>query len=250
VNILNELLDSLDMDASVRTILVGVHWTVVCSRFCGLASTLTGDRSHGHDPVKDVGRLHTKSARELAEYARSDNLLEASIGLAAINSLLAIDESRAVEVNAVEVLIEHGREKSMALVGHFPFIPRLRSAVGRLWVIEQHAVAGEFPAESAPDLLPQADVVAITSSALINHTLDGLLALCRSEALVMLLGPSTPLSPVLFKYKVGFLSGTKVLDEPAVLRTVGQGATFRQVEGARLLTFRRSEWNLSSSPSA
>jgi hypothetical protein len=28
-----------------------------------------------------------------------------------------------------------------------------------------------------------------------------------------------------------------VVDEAAVLRTVGQGAAFRQVEGAKLLTF-------------
>lgn len=84
-----------------------------------MASTFTGHRPHGHQAVKDVGRLHEKSARELAEYARSDNLLEASIGLAAINSLLSMDESRAVEVNAVEVLIEHGQGKNVALIGHF-----------------------------------------------------------------------------------------------------------------------------------
>jgi hypothetical protein len=35
------------------------------------------------------------------------------------------------------------------------------------------------------------------------------------------------------------------MDEAAVLRTVGQGATFQQVEGVRLLTFRRDAWNLS-----
>ncbi|HSQ16074.1 MAG TPA: DUF364 domain-containing protein, partial [Anaerolineales bacterium] len=87
--------------------------------------------------------------------------------------------------------------------------------------------------------IPQADVVAITSSALINHTLDDLLALCRPEALVMMLGPSTPLSPLLFNHGVDILSGSLVVDESAVMRTVGQGASFQQVEGVRLLTFRR-----------
>jgi uncharacterized protein len=243
MNLLNDLLNSLEVDAPVRSVLVGVHWTVVCSRFCGMASTFTDDKPHGHAAVKDVGSLHTKSARQLAEYARSDNLLEASIGVAAINSLLTIDESRAVEVNAVEVLIEHGRGKNVALVGHFPFVPRLRPAVGQLWVIEQRSIAGDYPADSAPDLIPQADVVAITSSALINHTLDGLLALCRPEALVMMLGPSTPLSPLFFNARVSFLSGVKVIDESAVLRSVGQGANFQQVEGARLLTFRSGAWD-------
>jgi hypothetical protein len=80
-------------------------------------------------------------------------------------------------------------------------------------------------------------VVAITSSALINHTLDGLLALCRPEALVMMLGPSTPLSPRLFNHGVNILAGSIVVDETAAIRTVGQGASFQQVEGVRLLTF-------------
>jgi uncharacterized protein len=241
MNILNDLLDSLYLDAPVRTILVGVHWTVVCSRFCGLASTITGDKPHGHDKVGRVGHLHEMSARELVEYARSDNLLEASIGVAAINSLLEVDESTAVEINAVDVLVENGRGRKVALVGHFPFISKLRPAVGELWVIEQHPAEGEYPAESAADLIPQADVVAITSTALINHTLDKLLGLCRSEALLMMLGPSTPLSPVLFNHGVSILSGSMVVDESAVLRTVGQGATFQQVDGVRLLSFRRTD---------
>lgn len=33
------------------------------------------------------------------------------------------------------------------------------------------------------------------------------------------------------------VSGVRVLDEDSVLRTAGQGATFQQVRGARLLTF-------------
>jgi uncharacterized protein (DUF4213/DUF364 family) len=244
MSLLDDLLSELRMDAPVHAVLIGAHWTVVCSRHCGMAATLMDDHAHGHSQVRDVGHLHTKTAGQLADYAHSDNLLEASIGVAAINSLLDVEESQAVEINAVDVLIEHGCGKNVALIGHFPFIPKLRSAVGQLWVIEQHPVEGDYPAEAAADLIPQADVVAITSSALINHTLDGLLALCSPKALVMMLGPSTPLSPVLFKHGLSILSGSKVMDEAAVLRTVGQGATFQQVEGVHLLTFRRDAWNL------
>ncbi len=241
MKILTAILDDLrtQADAPVRAILVGVHWTVVCSRGCGMAATQVGEHAHGHSLVRDAGRLQEKSALELAEYALSNNVLEASIGVAAINSLLKIDASQGVEVNAVEVLIEQGRGKKVALVGHFPFIPKLRQAVGCLWVIEQHPAEGDAPAEAAVDLVPQADVVAITSSALVNHTMDALLALCRPNALVMTLGPSTPLSPVLFAHGVDFLSGSKIVDESAVLRTVGQAASFQQVDGVRLLTLRR-----------
>ena len=241
MSILDELLANLVGDAPVRTILVGAHWTVVCSRHCGLASTVFSDSPHGQDQVRAVGRLHLKSGRELAEYARSDNTLEASIGLAALNSLLEVDEGQAVELNAIEVLAKQGQAKNVVLVGHFPFIPRLRQAAGQLWVIEQNPLPDEYPAEAASQLIPQAEVVAVTGTALLNHTLDNLLSLCRPEALVMVLGPTTPLTPVLFDYGVTIISGARVIDEAAVLRTVGQGATFRQVEGAQLLTLTRPE---------
>jgi uncharacterized protein (DUF4213/DUF364 family) len=239
VDLLNDLIASIHEDAPLRSILVGAHWTVVCSRRCGLASTILGDKPHGHEKVRDVGRLQERSALELAEFARSDNLLEASIGVAAINSLLEVNEAGAVEVNAGEVLVRHGKGKNIALVGHFPFIAELRQAAGQLWVLEQRPAEGEYPAEAASELIPQADVVALTGSSLINHTLDGLLELCRSDAMVMVLGPSTPLSPVLFQHGATYISGTRVIDEEEVLRVVAQGAVFQQVEGVRLLTLSR-----------
>jgi hypothetical protein len=52
----------------------------------------------------------------------------------------------------------------------------------------------------------------------------------------MLLGPTTPLSPVLFDHGVDIISGTKVIDTESVLRCISQGATFQQVKGVRLLT--------------
>lgn len=235
--ILNELLLNLTGDIPVRSVLVGARWTVVCSRHCGMASTLTSSHPHGHPQVREAGDLLKKSARELAELASSDEPLEAAIGVAAINSMLDVDESLAVEVNASEVLTSRGRGKNVALVGHFPFIQQLRQSAKNLWVIEQHPAEDEYPAESAGELIPQADVVAITGSALVNHTLDGLLSLCKPISTVMVLGPSTPLSPILFDHGITILSGTRVVDEAEVLRTVGQGASFRQVEGVKLLTF-------------
>jgi len=237
MNIIETLIANLPENIPVRSVLVGSHWTVVCSRHCGMAATLMSSHPHGHLQIRDVGRLHQKSAHELAGLAHSTELMEASIGVAAINSMLDVDESTAREINASEVLASRGRGKNVALVGHFPFVPQLRSAVGQLWVIEQNPVEDDYPAEAAVDLIPQADIVAITSSALINHTLDGLLSLCPQQATVMLLGPSTPLSPLLFDFGANMISGTRVVDENAVLRTVGQGAAFRQVEGVKLLTF-------------
>lgn len=239
MTLLDDLLDSLTDDAPVRSVLVGAHWTLVCSRYGGLASTLMEAHPHGSEGVRDVGRLHQKTARELAEFARSGNPLEASIGIAAINSLVDVDERRCVQVNAAEVLAERGRGKTVVLVGHFPFIPKLQTQVGKLLVIEQHPAEGEYPAKAAPELLPQADIIAMTGSALINGTLEGLLAACPPGVPVMVLGPSTPLSPVLFEHGATILSGARVIDENAAVLTIGQAASFRQVSGVKLLTMRK-----------
>ena len=58
MSILDDLLRNLSMDGPVRSVLVGAHWTVVCSRHCGMAATLSDTRPHGHSQVRDAGRLH------------------------------------------------------------------------------------------------------------------------------------------------------------------------------------------------
>ena len=70
--------------------------------------------------------------------------------------------------------------------------------------------------------------------------LKHLLQLPRKDAVVMVLGPTTPMSPVLFDYGVDVISGTRVVDTDTVLRFVSQGASFKQIEGVKLLTMTRS----------
>jgi uncharacterized protein (DUF4213/DUF364 family) len=242
VKILDDLLDALKKggDAPAQEIRIGPYWTAVWSRQCGLASTLgAGEHEQGTGGVREAGSLIGRSALELAALARSESLLEASIGMAAVNSLLEVDEGRCHELNARDLLIERGRGKRVALVGHFPFVPTLRQAVGRLWVIELRPRPGDLPAEEAGQIIPQADIVAITGSAFINHTIEGLLSYCRPDALVAVLGPTTPLSPVLFDHGVDVISGTRVVEPEVALRHVSEGASFRQMQGVRLLTMQR-----------
>ncbi|MBC8449678.1 MAG: DUF364 domain-containing protein [Chloroflexi bacterium] len=245
MSITDDLLATLPDDATVQEVRIGAFWTAVVverggRRCCGLASALRGEDHHqsGHYPVRGAGWLTERSALELAGLIHSDSLLEASIGMATINALLEVDEDTCVELNAAEVIGERGAGKRVAIVGHFPFIQSLREAVGQLWVLELRPGPEDLPAEAASEVIPQADVVAITSTSLINRTFDGLLALCRPDAYVLLLGPSTPLSPLLFDHGVHLLSGALVDDVDSVLRLVSQGASFRQIHrgGVRLVT--------------
>ena len=116
-----------------------------------------------------------KTARELAQMVYSDSLLEAAMGMATINSLLEVDLASCTELNAAEVILEKGLGKKVAVVGHFPFLPRIREKAKALWVIEKNPREDDFPETEADRLIPQADVVAITGTSLTNHTLPHLL---------------------------------------------------------------------------
>ncbi len=248
MKLIDDLLNTLP-DGPVRDVRVGAFWTAVVvevggHRACGLASTLRDDHDHHYHAgaaVREAGRLMERSARELAELAHSDSLMEAAIGMATINALLPAQEERWVDLNAEEVIAHHGAGKRVALVGHFPFVPRLRQCTESLWVLELRPRGEDLPAQAALDVVPQADVLAITGTSLINRTFEKLMALRHPQALVLVLGPSTPLSPLLFDYGVDLLSGSVVEDVDAVLQAVSQGANFRQVrrQGVRLVTMRK-----------
>lgn len=236
MKIINEIISTLTDDHPVTQVLVGVHQSAVISRYCGLSSVLRDEElPHGKPSVREAGNLTGKTARELAASALSDSLLEAAIGMAAINSLIPVDENKCVELNALEILKDKGQNKKVTVIGHFPFIPELKKFTKKLWVLEKRLQAGDLPAEKAEDILPASDVVAITATSFINHTLDDLLALCKSSFVVML-GPTTPLTPVLFDHGINVLCGVKVTEPQKALRHIGEGANFRQIKGIKLLT--------------
>jgi uncharacterized protein (DUF4213/DUF364 family) len=242
MNLLNDVLATLP-DGRVVHVNIGLHWTAVVvevddQQRCGLASTLHNEHTHGVADIPMAGELETFSGLALADLIRDGQPLLASVGMAAINALLPQDPETWVDLNAEEVIARHGAGKSVVLVGHFPFIPRLQGQVGELVVLEQNPQSGDLPTTHAQELIPSADVVAITAMTLINHSLQALLGLCSSQAKVILLGPTTPLSPILFDYGIDLLCGSIVTEVSPVLLAVAQGANFRQVHhaGVRLVS--------------
>ncbi len=235
--LLDDLLDSIRRDAAVTDVRVCISWTAVVSAECGLAAVVPEpERPYGTYAVSEAGSLRGQSAAAVAQLARSDSAVERSIGIAALNSLLEVDRASCVELNAADLLMERGKGKHVAMVGHFPFVSRLKLEVGELSVLELRPQGDDLPASEAGRVIPQADVVAITGSTLVNGTIEGLLALCRPDALVVVLGPTTPLCPVWFDYGVDVVSGTVVEDRDTALRYLSEGASFRQLRGVKLLT--------------
>ena len=252
--VMQRILDSLVVDGPVTDVRIGTHWTVVVVQTpkglrAGLAATQFGDSGeHGMPSIRGAGQLLGKMGAELGALALSESATERSVGFAAVNALLEVPADACVTESAEEVILRHGKLKRVAVVGHFPFVDKVRRGAKECWVLELDPGPGDLPASSAPDIIPQADVVAITGMSLVNRSFLGLVGLCRPDAYVLVLGPSTPLSPVLFDYGVRALSGTVVVDIPSIVTGVSQGATFRQLTGRRLVTMESTARATSTGP--
>jgi uncharacterized protein (DUF4213/DUF364 family) len=244
VNPLEELLAGLPQeDIQVEEVRVGPFLTAVrlgeerknldeqVSRV-GLASTIA---PHGHAEnrrLRRVGGLESLTAGDLAQYLLSDIPLEACIGMATLNAVLEVPCHCFQEKPFWGLLDERCRGNRVAVVGHFPFVERLRKIVKELRVLELKPRQGDLPASRAKDVLPRCQVVVVTATILMNGTYQEILPLC-GESFAVMVGPSTPASPVLFARGMDMLAGSMVIEPEGVMRAVSQGATYRDLTGVR-----------------
>jgi len=245
MDLLNEIAAGLP-DGRVERVCIGAHWTAVVLerdgvRSCGLASNPIHDFILDVELGAQVAYLERLPARQLYELATGHEPPFTSVGLAAINALLPSQPDRWVERNADQVIAQKGKDRNVALIGHFPFVPELQQQVGRLDVLELRPKDGDLHASQAPRIIPNADVVAITSMALVNGTADGLLSLCSPNEYVIMLGPSTPLSPILFSHGIDMLCGSFVERIDPVLDGIISDNGFRMIKplGVRLVTMEK-----------
>lgn len=242
MSLTEEVINTLT-DYPLERVRIGYRWTAVVAhkeggRQCGLSATLPTDHTHKGDPaIPEAGKLESISGLEMARWIHSEIPIRRSLGCAAINALVEHHPQRWVDENAVEAIIRRGKGKTVALVGHFPFVHHVREEIEDFYVLDMDPKGQDLPASAAPEILPRADVVAITGMTFINGTMGELLALCRPDAYVIILGPTTPLSPIFHDHGVDLLAGSVVEDIEAVFRVLGQGANFRQVHqaGVRLV---------------
>ena len=247
---LDRLIEEL-VPGEILEVQVGLSRTAVLARTaegiqCGLAATLKDSEMdhHARPSVVRAGHLQELNYLDLAALMQSDSQTEVSVGLAAVNALLPKYPKHWMELNAEKYLLQSSAGKNVAMIGHFPFVQALRRVAKTVWVLELRPREGDLPANTAPEIIPQADVIVITATTLINKTFDGLMELRRNDAEVILLGPSTPLSPVLYDYGVDILSGTWVVKPEETMRYIGQGASLRQLQEAGCVQLIMTKRNL------
>ena len=187
------------------------------------------------------GKLKGRPAFDFAREALGDNGIRRAAGIAAMNALadtcwrrrphpetelrLGIDAFDATEIR---------RGDKVVVVGAFvPFLRELKRRHQPYLVLEQDPAtlkADELPffrpAGQAVAVVPDADVLLITGTTLINGTLEELLALARPTARVTMVGPTVSLLPDGFLRRGADILGTvRITDPDAFLDILAEGGS-------------------------
>ncbi|MGE0723073.1 MAG: DUF364 domain-containing protein [Alphaproteobacteria bacterium] len=223
---LRELLARAVGDRPARRVVVGVNWVLVEGPDgTGLAHAPPRD-APGCRPLASAGTLAGSGLGALAALWSSANPFEASIGLAAINAHFNRPDLAGEAVNGLDAAARIGRRP--VVFGRFPGLDRIMPTAR---VVERHPGPDDHPLSDAPALVAESDLVIATASALGNGTLGDILAIARGTP-VMLVGPSTPLAPVLFDHGIIQLAGM-VIDDPArAAQVVMEGGAVHALLGA------------------
>jgi len=172
--------------------------------------------------------LAGQPAAELMRDALSDNGLRRAVGIATLNALCELCWQRQ-PMPGMELLpgidafdatdLQDGDR--IVLVGAFiPFLQELKRRRLPFLVLERNPAALKpeempfyRPAAEAAEIVPQADVLLVTGSTLLNDTLEELLALAGPATRVTVVGPTVGLLPDAFVAR-----GTDILGSVRITR--------------------------------
>lgn len=173
-----------------------------------------------------------------------------TLGFAAVNALSRhlLDRMGFVPPDAPDSIggLDPQPGEHIGMVGFFPPLVRQVTARGaRLTVLELRTdLAGEHPGFTVtldPQDLKACDKVLSTSTVLLNHTLDGVLANCRKARCLALIGPGAGCLPdVLFEAGVTTLGGTWITDTSGFKEAMHLGLPWSRF--ARKFALNATDW--------
>jgi uncharacterized protein len=223
----------------LQRVQLGLQWTVAESNSVGLCfSPVDVPRT-----LPWPGTLVGKPVREVCEWLYSFDPAEASVAVAALNSLVNTqDNACATRAESLANLAgpahlrvfshfaKQLRGANVVVVGRYPGLERAFADL-HYTCIERRANPDTLPDLASEYVLPEADYVFLTASAIANKSLPRLLELSQ-EACVVLMGPSLPWLADWADFGVDDLAGVVVNDTTLAWQVAAEGGGTRLFEGA------------------
>lgn len=222
------LIDRIPDKLQVKAVVAGSFWTCVESEL-GAGVAITGE--YLARPACGSGKLTGMRLKDAARLAKSWNLVEAAIGVAAINAYYNVPDTAAANgvmlpggseddrLNDPYIAYRnHAKGKRVAGVGHSQYLSSLMGNICELTLIGGDE-PGNYPITATDELLPGQDFVFLPCTGIVDKSLPGLLRQCGGKVIVC--GPSIPMAPLLHEYGVYDLSGFIVTDSSKAMEAAG-----------------------------
>lgn len=221
-------LESSAKDRRIADLRIGLSYVGIKldNGSAGLAAVLPESSARGCTVLKEAGTYVGSPAAETLKYlVDAKDALRRAIGVATANALVLLEKGKTEDREATTYLNLQPGEK-VAMVGLFaPLVERIRSTGATLTVVEKNPERLEvLSAEEKQKALKNCDVAIITATTLLNNTFEETIGLLGRPRSVVLMGPSTPLVPEIFKdTPVTHLGGSIVADAAKALQIISEG---------------------------
>jgi uncharacterized protein (DUF4213/DUF364 family) len=187
------------------------------------------------------GELRGRPALGLVDGMWAGSGVRKAVGIAALNALSASCWQRDMPdrytiqhgVDALDALTLADDQHVVVVGALAPFLKVLKRRGRPFRVLEldpstlkPDEMPFYAPADEAPGEVPRADVLVVTGTSLINDTLEGLLALARPDATVVVVGPTASMLPdALFDRGVDIVGGVLVTDPDPLLDVLAEAGS-------------------------
>ncbi len=191
--------------------------------------------------MPQAGNLDGSPVSEILKYALDTNVLKTAIGIATLNALSqsTIESDDEADYQIVQKrdgfdLLKIEPRETVSLIGAFgPYIRRLKTMGNPFYIIEKHPQTlrpdemNYFKSESEMlSSLKKSDVVIITGTAIVNHTIDRILPLITNGKRAAIIGPTASLIPdAFFKRGLQVMAGIKILNPDSMIKILKQGGS-------------------------
>ena len=187
------------------------------------------------------GKLRGKPARDAIKEVFSDHGIRRGVGIATVNALAELCWERRphplVElrrgIDAFDANAFQPSDRTVVVGAFVPFLKELKRRKQPFLVLEKDPdtlKAEEMPfyrpAEMAREIVPEADVLLVTGTTLLNDTLEDLLSWARPEARVTVVGPTVGLLPDAFLQRgADILGGVRITQPDDFLELLAEGGS-------------------------
>jgi uncharacterized protein (DUF4213/DUF364 family) len=249
IDIIREKFPAPLQEVRVDDLVIGIFFTGVklSTGHAGVAFTPIGEIPEAvccpttAARMPQAGSFEGNSVSDILRYALDPNVLKSAIGVATLNAIsqLIIESEGEKELHLVKDrdgfdLLNIQPNETVSLIGAFgPYIRRLRMMGNPFFIVEKNPQTlrpDEMkyfkPEPEMASALEKSDVVIITGTAIVNHTIDNILSHIAGERRTSIIGPTASMIPYAFYQRgVHIMAGVRITDPKMMIRILMQGGS-------------------------